>query len=282
MTRDGRGLAGGAFLVTAGASGIGRAVALHIARAGGDVAIVDIDAATGADAAAEARSHGVAALNCPADVRDRPGLEAAAGRAERELGPLRGLVAAAGLSIPSPAAALTRAAWDAVIGVSLTGCFNACQTVGRKLIANGGGAIVTIASGDAIGAQAGRAGSCAANFGVIGLTRTLAIEWGRHGVRVNAVAAGMADTPAVRRGAPVEQIANVLLDRIALGRLARPDEIGSACAFLLSDRAAYVTGMTMAVDGGLSAGFVTRWQGRDLASLALLEAGAYAVPDAAG
>lgn len=282
MTGDASNLAGRAFVVTAGASGIGRSAAMHIARAGGNVAILDIDAPMGEAAAAEVRSHGVRSLFCRVDVRDRAAVTEAVERAQHELGPLRGLVAAAGISIPSPAASLPRATWDAVLGVSLTGCFITCQVVGRKLISNGGGAIVTISSIDAIGAHAGRASYCAAKFGVIGLTRTLAIEWGVHNIRVNSVAPGITDTPAVRRGIPMEQIENVLIDRIPSGRMAHPDDMGAACRFLLSDEASYVTGMTMEVDGGLSAGFFTRWQGRDLASRALLERGVYGAPVAKG
>lgn len=264
------------FLVTAGASGIGRSSAMHIARQGGDVAIVDVNREMGEEAAAEVRSHGVRAIFCEADVRDRAAVDAATERTERELGKLGGLVAGAGISIPSPAVDVDRASWDAVIGIGLTGCFITCQVVGRRLIANGGGSIVTISSIDAISAHAARAAYCAAKFGVAGLTKTLAIEWGRYGVRANSVAPGITDTPAVRRGIPKEQIENVLIDRIPAGRMASPDDMGAACAFLLSDAAQYVTGTIMAVDGGLTAGFFTRWQGEDYASRVLMDKGVYA------
>lgn len=255
-------LQGRAFLVTAGASGIGRATAMRIARAGGNVAVVDINDTTGEEACAEAKRYGVNSIFCHADVRDRQAVETAAASAERELGPLSGLVAAAGISVPGQAATLARRDWDDVIGVSLTGCFITCQVVGRRLIASGGGSIVTISSGDGHAAHAGRASYCAAKFGVIGYVRSLAIEWGRHGVRVNSVAPGITDTPAVRRGIPQEQIENVLVDRIAAGRMGEPEEMAEACAFLLSDAARYITGTVIDVDGGLSAGYLTFGQNR--------------------
>ena len=269
----------GTYLVTAGASGIGRACARAIAQAGGNVAIADIDG-TGAEAAAEEISSlGGAAIAIPTDVRRRADVEAAVARAEREIGPLAGVVAAAGISRPQPAHQVTRDAWDDVIGVSLTGCFLTCQVAGRRLLARGkGGAIVTIASSDAFGAHAGRVAYCAAKFAMVGLVRTLAIEWGRHGIRVNAVAPGITDTPAVRRGIPPEQIANVLVDRTPLARIGAPEDMGRVAAFLLSDAASYISGAIVPVDGGLTAGYITRWNGGDYASKRMLDSGAYAPP----
>ena len=248
---------GRTFLVTAGASGIGRASAMRIAQSGGNVAIVDINDEMGEQASADARQYGVKSVFCHADVRDRNAIEAAAERAESELGPLRGLVAGTGISVPGNAATRARRAWDDVIAVTLTGCFITCQVVGRRIIANGGGSIVTISSGDGHAGHAGRSSYCAAKFGVIGYIRSLAIEWGRHGVRVNSVAPGITDTPAVRRGIPEEQIENVLIDRIAAGRMGQSEEMADACLFLLSDASRYITGTVIDVDGGLSAGYLT-------------------------
>lgn len=268
-------LEGRVYLVTAGASGIGRSAVMNIARRGGSVAIVDINQNLADEVLEEARGHGGRAIFCNADVRDRESIEDAVARAERELGKLSGAVAGAGISIPQPAAGVDRQSWDAVIGVSLTGCFITCQVVGRRLIANGGGSIVTISSIDAISAHAARVAYCAAKFGVAGLTRTLAIEWGRFGIRVNSVAPGITDTPAVRRAIPPEQIENVLVDRIPVGRIAVPDDMGAACVFLLSDAAQYITGTILPVDGGLTAGYFTRWQGEDYASRVLMEKDVY-------
>src|ERR1700722_624875 len=121
------GIAGRAFLVTAGAQGIGRASAASIVAAGGHVAIADIDAEAARATADAFVAQGGKAIAVTTDVRSREQLEAAVAETERVLGPLRGVVAAAGLSIPEPAHMVTRAAWDTVIGVSLTGCFLSCQ-----------------------------------------------------------------------------------------------------------------------------------------------------------
>ncbi len=276
------GIAGRAFLVTAGASGIGRASAASIVAAGGYVAIADIDAEGARAAAAAFVAQGGKAIAVTTDVRSRDQLEAAVAETERVLGPLRGVVAAAGLSIPEPAHEVTRAAWDTVIGVSLTGCFLTCQIAGRRLIANGGGAIVTISSIDALGAHAGRVAYCAAKFAMIGMVRTLALEWGRHGIRVNTVAPGVTDTPLVRRGVPPEQLRNVVADRTPLGRIGEADDMGRVVAFLLSDAAAYISGAVLPVDGGFTAGYITRWNGGDYASKRMLAQGEYAAPEPLG
>jgi NAD(P)-dependent dehydrogenase (short-subunit alcohol dehydrogenase family) len=273
------GIAGRAFLVTAGASGIGRACAENIVAAGGHVAIADIDADAARATADGFTAAGGKAIAITTDVRSRGQLEAAVSETERVLGRLRGVVAAAGVSIPEPAHQATRAAWDTVIDVSLTGCFLTCQIAGRRLIANGGGAIVTISSIDAFGAHAGRVAYCAAKFAMIGMVRTLALEWGRHGIRVNTVAPGITDTAGVRRGIPPEQIRNVSVDRTPLGRIAEPDDVGRAVGFLLSDAAAYVSGAVLPVDGGLTAGYITRWNGGDYASKRMLAQGEYGPPE---
>ena len=106
----------------------------------------------------------------------------------------------------------------------------------------------------------------------------LAIEWGRRGIRVNAVAPNGVDTPLVRKGIPPGFVSQVLENRTPLGRMGRPEEIAAVVLFLLSDAASYVTGATVPVDGGLTAGFYTNAQGADLASSALLAAGVYAEP----
>jgi NAD(P)-dependent dehydrogenase (short-subunit alcohol dehydrogenase family) len=273
-------LADRAFLVTAGASGIGRACARNLAAAGGRVAIVDINEAAAKATAGEIAALGGRAIALAADVRVRADVEAAVDAAERDFGHISGLVAAAGISIPAPAVEVTRAAWDEVMELSLTSCFITCQVVGRRMIARGGGAIVTISSSDAFGAHAGRVSYCAAKFAMVGLVRTLALEWGRHNIRVNTVAPGITDTPAARRNVPVEQIENVLVDRTPLGRIADPDEMGRVAAFLLSDAAAFVSGAVIPVDGGLTAGHITRWNGGDYASKRMLEGGEYAAPHA--
>lgn len=221
------------------------------------------------------RAEGVRALALPLDVTDEVALEEAGARVRAELGVPDGLIASAGISRAEAAEDLSDEIWDAVIGVNLTGVFLACQTIGRQMISRGRGSIVTIASLDALGGHAGRAHYCASKHGVVGLTMTLALEWGRLGVRVNAVA-GAVDTPLLRGGVPAEFIDGVLLDRTPLARLSTAEDQAMACLFLLSDAAAYVNGaVLLPVDGGISTGCFTRWNGADYASNVLLARGVY-------
>ena len=170
---------------------------------------------------------------------------------------------------------MDEATWDLVVDTNLKGMFLSCQAVGKRLLAGRGGAIVNIGSVNSLGGFAGRANYCSAKFGVDGLTTVLAIEWGRRGIRVNAVAPNGVDTPLVRKGIPPGFLANVLETRTPLGRMGRPEEIAAVVMFLLSDAASYVTGAMVPVDGGLTAGFYTNAQGADMASASLLAAGIY-------
>jgi NAD(P)-dependent dehydrogenase (short-subunit alcohol dehydrogenase family) len=188
------------------------------------------------------------------------------------------MVACAGISPPSAADVMPDEVWTRCLDVNLTGMYRSLQPVGRRMVQRQRGAIVTIASIDGLGGHAGRAHYSASKHGVIGLTRALAIEWGRYGVRVNAVAPGVVDTPLLRANIPPDHLQYAMVDRNPLGRLARPEEQAGPTLFLLSDAASYVTGSVMTVDGGSSAGFFTRWSGADLGSRALQEAGAYAEP----
>lgn len=267
------------LMVTGGASGIGLAVAREACLHGMRVAIVDTSRAQAEAALAELDPKGGTCTVEALDVRDSAACEAAADRIERSLGPIDGLVACAGISRAEPAELMTDDTWDAVLGVNLTGMFRTIRTVGRRMVERKRGAIVTISSTDGLGGHAARANYTASKHGVIGLTRALAIEWGRHGVRVNAVAPGVVDTPLLRRNVPPDHVANAMVDRVPMGRFSTAPEQALACLFLLSDAASYVNGATLAVDGGLTAGYFTRWNGADYGSNALLEKGAYASPD---
>lgn len=267
------------IFVTGGGSGIGRAIALLAARGGARVAIADAIAERAAQVATELREHGVKAMGELLDVRDAQACEAVVARVEASLGPLDGMVACAGISPPSPAAEMSDEVWSRCLDVNLTGMFRSVRSAGRRMVARKRGAIVTITSVDGLGGHAGRAHYSASKHGVIGLTRALAIEWGRHGVRVNAVAPGVVDTPLVRANVPPDHLQYAMLDRVPMGRLARGEEQAGPTLFLLSDGASFVNGSVLTVDGGTSAGYFTRWNGADLGSRALLEAGAYREPE---
>lgn len=267
---DGRG-----YLVTGGGSGIGEACAKALATSGAAVGVGDLDGAAAARVAGEIEAAGGRALPLAFDVRDAAATTDAVDTFVQSFGTIDGLVTAAGVSRPRPAEAMDEATWDLVVDTNLKGMFLSCQAVGRRLLAGRGGAIVNIGSVNSLGGFAGRANYCSAKFGVDGLTSVLAIEWGRRGIRVNAVAPNGVDTPLVRKGIPPGFVSGVLENRTPLGRMGRPDEIASVVLFLLSDAASYVTGAMIPVDGGLTAGFYTNAQGADLASSALLSAGVY-------
>jgi len=266
-------------LVTGGASGIGRAIALQAARDGAHIAIVDASAERAEATAAELRAEGRRAIALAVDVRDSGACDAAVARIESELGPIDGMVASAGVSPPSPAAQMSDEVWSRCIDINLTGMFRSIRPVGRRMLERRRGAIVAIASVDGMGGHAARAHYSASKHGVIGLTRSLAIEWGRHGVRVNAIAPGVVDTPLLRANIPPDHKRHAMVDRVPLARLSRAEEQAGPALFLLSDAASYVTGSVLAVDGGTSAGWFTRWNGADLGSRALLDQGVYGEPD---
>lgn len=266
---------GHVVMVTGGASGIGLATAEALAAAGACVGVADLQSQAARDVAEAISRSGGQAIALPLDVRDAAATEAAVAELEARFGPVRGLVTAAGLSRPAPAESMDEASWDLVVDTNLKGMFLSCQAVGRRMLAHGRGAIVNISSVNALGGFAGRSNYCSAKFGVTGLTDVLAIEWGRRGIRVNAVAPNGVDTPLVRNGIPPSFVTEVLENRTPLGRMAKPAEVASVVLFLLSDAASYVTGATLPVDGGLCAGFYTNRQGADLASAALLKAGVY-------
>lgn len=266
---------GHVVMVTGGASGIGLATAEALAAAGACVGVADLQPHAARDVAEAISRSGGQAIALPLDVRDAAATEAAVAELEARFGPIGGLVTAAGLSRPSPAESMDETSWDLVVDTNLKGMFLSCQAVGRRMLAHGRGAIVNISSVNALGGFAGRSNYCSAKFGVTGLTDVLAIEWGRRGIRVNAVAPNGVDTPLVRNGIPPSFVTEVLENRTPLGRMAKPAEVASVVLFLLSDAASYVTGATLPVDGGLCAGFYTNRQGADLASAALLKAGVY-------
>lgn len=272
------GLSDKPVLVTGGGSGIGRATALLAARHGAAVGVCDRDATAAEAVAAEIVQAGGTSIALVFDVIDEPAMEAALDKLSATFGPIRGLVACAGISRPAAAADMTDEIWNLVIGVNLTGVFQSCQSAGRRMIAEGGGSIVTIGSTAALGGHAGRAHYCASKHGVVGVTKVLALEWGHLGIRVNCVAPGAIDTPLLRNGVPADHVDAVLRDRTPMQRLGRADDVASAVLFLLSDAADHVNGAVLPVDGGASSGYMARWNGRDLASNTLLAAGVYSLP----
>lgn len=275
------GLRGRVLYVTGGGSGIGRAIATMAADGGMKVAVADAIGERAEEVAAALRAKGAESLALTLDVRDAAACAQAVAQIESRLGPIDGMVACAGVSTPARAEEMSDEIWCRVIDVNLTGLFRSVQPVGRSMLSRKRGSIVTIASTDGLGGHAGRTHYSASKHGVIGLTRALAIEWGRNGVRVNAIAPGVVDTPLVRQNLPADHVQYAMVDRVPLARLSTAKEQAGPSLFLLSDAASFVNGAVLPVDGGTSSGYFTRWNGADLGSRTLQEAGVYGPPESA-
>jgi NAD(P)-dependent dehydrogenase (short-subunit alcohol dehydrogenase family) len=240
-------------LVTGGGGGLGSVMARGLAEAGAAVAVTDVDADRARTVARAVGAAGGRAVAERLDVTLPEDVEAVIGKVVGALGPIDGLVNAAGITRRGPAADFPRAEWDRVLAVNLTGTFLCCQAVGRRMVARGRGAIVNVAS---IAGHIGLPGTIAyiaAKGGVVMLTRGLAVEWALHGVRVNALAPSWFATDMGNLIDREPEYRDRVLRRVPLGRLGRPEELVGATVFLLSDAASMITGHVLAVDGGVLA-----------------------------
>jgi len=243
-------LAGRVALITGGGSGLGRAMALELARLGANVAVLGRRREPLEETIALAGGNGAVV---PADVREPDAVAAAFDAAEAELGSITTLVNNAAGNFHVQAEELSPNGWRAVVGIVLDGTFHCSRELGRRVIARGGdnAQIVNIVASYAWTGGPGTVHSAAAKAGVVNLTRTLAVEWAQHGIRVNAISPGPVDTDETReRLWPTDEIREHILRRIPLGRFGTPEEIAHACAYLVSDYAAYVTGDVLTLDGG--------------------------------
>lgn len=240
-------------VVTGGGSGIGLATAEAVARSGAAVAVVDSDGTAAESAVARISALGGLARAFIIDVADEVAVNAAATSIEREMGALVGLVTSAGTSRPAAAEDMSLADWRKVIEVNLTGTFICCQAFGKLMLQRERGSIVTVSSIAGLSSAPSRVNYTATKWAVIGLTKALAGAWGDRGIRVNCVAPGMVDTPILQKAKlSPEYWEDVFLARTPLGRAARPDEISSIIAFLLSESSSYMTGSVLTVDGGIT------------------------------
>ncbi|HEY8450478.1 MAG TPA: glucose 1-dehydrogenase [Bacillota bacterium] len=251
MNDRGRPLAGRVALVTGGGTGIGRAIALRLAAMGAGVVLVGRRRELLEEAAAQVTERGGRAWVQPANVRDPEQLERVAAFIRGELGALHVLVNNAGGQFVAPTAQITPNGWRAVIDLNLNAIFDCCRVFGPLIAASGGGSIVNMAAAIYQRGSPGMAHSAAARAAVVNLTQTLAVEWAGQGIRVNAVAPGLTDTEAFRSNYDPATLAR-LEASVPLGRMGRPEEVAAAVAFLVSPEAAYITGQTLTIDGGLS------------------------------
>ena len=235
-------------IITGGGTGIGAATARRLVAAGDRVLLAGL----GAEPLAALRDElGSAADALELDIASDDAGSRLLERAQDTFGRVDVLVNAAAVVATGPAESLAPDAWRRTLDVNLTGLFLVTQAVGRALIEQRSGAIVNVASMAALTGMPDNAAYIASKHGVVGLTKALAIEWARYGIRVNAVCPGLTDTEMVRDIA--RQSPGLLEGRVAsllMGRMAEPDEQAAVIAFLASDDASYLNGTVINVDGG--------------------------------
>lgn len=229
-------------VVTGGAKGIGLGVVRELTREGWRCSILDTDSA-GQGVADE-----LGGAYVQADVTRPEELRAAFADLAARFGPIHGLVNSAGINRTGPSDRFPVADWQQVLDIDLSGTFYACQAAYPHLPP--GSAIVNLASVLATRALPGRVAYTAAKFGVVGITRVLAVEWAGRPVRVNAVGPSWTDTPLIRDQVAAGTLDLEVLDRVPMGRLAQVEDIVGAIVFLLSEKASFITGQTLYVDGG--------------------------------
>ncbi len=242
-------------VVTGGGRGIGRAIALRLARDGFAVGILDVDAGNATTVAGEIGAGGGRASGQPADITQPESVRAAMAGIEQALGPVHALVNNAGWDRLARFVDSDAALWDRVIDVNLKGMLHVTHAVLPGMIARGGGRIVSIASDAGRVGSSGEAVYSGCKAGIIGFSKALAREVARHAITVNCVCPGPTDTAMLADVMAGERGAKVLAGMtraVPLGRLGRPEDIAPAVAYLVSDDAAYVTGQVLSVSGGLT------------------------------
>jgi 3-oxoacyl-[acyl-carrier protein] reductase len=242
-------LTGKVALVTGAAQGIGKAIALLLARNGADLVVSDINLEKAEETAKEIRAIGPKAMAVKVDVANWSDVERMVTGILEKLAKIDILVNNAGITRDKLILRMTEEDWDAVLGVNLKGTFNCTKAVVRHMAKQRSGKIVNIASVVGEMGNAGQANYSASKAGVIGLTKTIAREYAQRGINVNAIAPGYIETPMTE--ALPEKAKEELRRLIPMERLGKPEDVAEAVLFLVSEESSYMTGQVLNVNGGI-------------------------------
>jgi NAD(P)-dependent dehydrogenase (short-subunit alcohol dehydrogenase family) len=251
-------LEGKIAVVTGGTSGIGRALSLGLADAGADVIATARRQQQVDDTAAEIEKRGRKTLRVTSDVCDRGSLEALLAAALDRFGKVDILINCAGKIKRTPTLTIPEEEWTDILNTNLTGTLRACQVFGKPMLDRGYGRIVNIASLNSFVALNEVAAYAASKAGIVSLTRSLAVEWSKRGVTVNAIAPGVFRTDLNANLLDSTPRGQELLMRTPMGRFGKTEELVGAAIYLASDAASFVTGQTLVVDGGFLASGVNQ------------------------
>lgn len=242
-------------IVTGGALGIGRAACELFAERGASVAIFDWDERSGHEARTFIEENGGRALFQGLDVSNGSDVQVAVDTVHAAFGHIDSLVVSAGIQRYGTATTTADAQWDEVLNVNLRGAWNAARAAIPYILDTGGGTIVNVSSVQALASQQNVLAYTVSKHGLIGLTRSMAMDYAGKGIRVNAVCPGTVDTPMLEWAASLDPNPQSVYDACnamhPLGRIAKPREIAEVVAFLAHDRSSFVTGAVWTVDGGL-------------------------------
>lgn len=242
-------------IVTGGALGIGRAVAEIFAERGASVAILDWDETAGTEAAESIKQNGGKAMFQKVDVSNSGNVQLAVEAANSVFGRIDSLVVSAGIQRYGTAVTTDDAQWDEVLNVNLRGAWNAAKSAIPFIKQSGGGTIVNVSSVQALASQQNVLAYTVSKHGLLGLTRSMAMDFAKDNIRVNAVCPGTVDTPMLKWAASLDPNPQSVYDACnamhPLGRIAQPREIAEVVVFLAHESSSFVTGAVWTVDGGL-------------------------------
>ena len=247
------GTIGRVAVVTGAASGMGQAIARHLAARGDRVGLLDVHGDAALRAADGLRATGATVIAVEADVANRRAVDAALDKVRTELGPIAIMVTSAGLDAFERFTDITVESWERVLAVNLSGTFHCLQAAVPDMLEARWGRMVTISSSSAQSGAVRMAHYVASKCGVIGLTKALALELAPHGITVNNIPPGVIDTPMSRRAGDAGDIPKIekIAPRIPVGRAGTSEDIAAICGFLCSEEAGFITGQVIGVNGGM-------------------------------